>query len=154
MHFPACAAASGTLSPQKLTRTKWKWPSCSRALCIGDPFAHDFKQLCARYGHCSYLKSGQTCIYYSSPGPQTGRGKDCRTSCKPAGCTRAGRHTPQQAVAAFHLVRCECGSIARGALTDDNRCTNALGSEQQEHGHTLCSRCRPPTTSPSIGAAG
>ena len=47
-------------------------------------------------------------------------------------------------MAAFHLVRCECGSIARGALTEDNRCTNALDSEELEHGRTLCSRCRPP----------
>ena len=54
------------------------------------------------------------------------------------------RHTPQQAVAAFHPVRCECGSIARGVLTEDSRCTNALDSEELEHGHTLCSRCRPP----------
>ena len=51
----------------------------TRAPCIGDTFAHDFKQLRARYGHCSYLKSGQPCVDYSSPGPQTGRGKDCRT---------------------------------------------------------------------------
>ena len=51
----------------------------TRAPCIGDTFAHEYKQLRARYGHCSYLKSGQPCVDYSSPGPQTGRGKDCRT---------------------------------------------------------------------------
>ena len=47
----------------------------TRAPCI---FAHDFKQLRARYGHCSYLKSGQPCVdyMYSSPGPQTGRWKE------------------------------------------------------------------------------
>ena len=55
------------------------------------------------------------------------------------------RYTPpRQAEALIHLVRCECGSVARGALSDDGRCTNAIGRDEQEHGHTLCSRCRPP----------
>ena len=53
-------------------------------------------------------------------------------------------HTPRQAEVPIHLVRCECGSVARGALSDDGRCTNALGRDEHEHGHTLCSRCRPP----------
>ena len=51
----------------------------TRAPCIGDTFAHDYKQLRARYGHVSYLKAGQPCTDYSSPGPHTGRGEGSRT---------------------------------------------------------------------------
>ena len=54
------------------------------------------------------------------------------------------RHNPQQAMAAFNRVRCECCGVARGAHNDDNRCTEALWSDELEQGRTLCSRCRPP----------
>ena len=54
------------------------------------------------------------------------------------------RQTPQQAMGAFNRVRCECGSVARGALNDDSRCTEALNSDELEQGRTLCSHCRPP----------
>ena len=55
-------------------------------------------------------------------------------------------HTLRHAEALIHLVRCECGSVARGALSADGRCTtcNAIGRDEQEHGHTLCLRSRPP----------
>ena len=51
----------------------------TRAPCIGDTFAHDYKQLRAKHGHVSYLKSGQPCTDWSSPGPHTGHGKDSTT---------------------------------------------------------------------------
>ena len=54
------------------------------------------------------------------------------------------RPPPRQAEVPFHLIRCECGSVARGALSDDSRRTNAIGRGEQEYGHTLCSHCRPP----------
>ena len=54
------------------------------------------------------------------------------------------RQTPQQAMAAFNRVRCECGSVARGAPNDDNRCYEALNLDELDQGRTLCSRCSPP----------
>mgnify|MGYP002629519686 FL=1 len=51
----------------------------TQAPCLGDTFAQDYKQIRARYGHCSLLKSGQPCRDWSSPGPKTGRGADCDT---------------------------------------------------------------------------
>ena len=53
--------------------------SLTRAPCLGDTFSHDYKQLRAQYGHVSYLKSGQPCKDWSSPGPHTGRGKGTET---------------------------------------------------------------------------
>ena len=53
------------------------------------------------------------------------------------------RQTPQQQMAAFNRVRCECGSVARGSPNHDNRCYEALNTDELDQGRTLCSRCRP-----------
>ena len=55
----------------------------TRAPCIGDTFAHDYKQLRARYGHVSYLKAGQPCTDYSSLVPT----RDGVKEAAPDGCT-------------------------------------------------------------------
>ena len=47
-----------------------------------------------------------------------------------------------QAVVTTNRVRCECGSIARGAPNDDLRCNHCLSPDNFRHGRTLCSRLR------------
>ena len=84
---------------------------------------------------CRYDISKRTVTLYA---PDTGAQRRQRRRLLPH------RQTPQQAMAAYNQVRCECGSIARGVLTDDNRCTETLDSEEFHHGRTLCYRCRPP----------
>ena len=54
------------------------------------------------------------------------------------------RQNPQQQMEAFNRGRCECGSMTRGAPNDDDRCCEALSTDELEQGRTLCSRCRPP----------
>ena len=49
-----------------------------------------------------------------------------------------------QAVLTTNRVRCQCGSIERGAPNDDLRCNHCVGPDDYRHGSTLCSRCRPP----------
>ena len=53
-------------------------------------------------------------------------------------------HAPDPVVVPDDRVRCECGSIARGAPNDDHRCNGALHPDNVRHGHTLCSQCSPP----------